>query len=273
MTFSKTTTLVFLCLFSLAAGMFVVSIPGGAGAKEEGEAQAKKEEKKKKYPPLDPTKGGITGKIFLKGKLPEVEPIKVPENNQDHAFCSKHVKTEIYLISEKNEIKNAVIAVGGDYKAPSEELKKKRQYVVDNKNCLFNPHVQAVMVPCRVVVKNSDKFLHNTRVIALDTPVRPPFNRALRPGSSDQAFNITRPKAGWIILKCDYHPWMTGHIRAVPHKLFDVTGKDGAYKVVNIPPGEHEIVVWHEGLQSKKIKVNIKAGEISKLDVHLEPYD
>jgi hypothetical protein len=34
-----------------------------------------------------------------------------------------------------------------------------------------------------------------------------------------------------------------------PHPYYAVTDENGAFQLTNVPPGEYEIVAWHEGWQ------------------------
>ena len=60
-----------------------------------------------------------------------------------------------------------------------------------------------------------------------------------------------------VQMKCDVHPWMIGYVGVLPHPYFQVTGKDGAFEIKNLPPGEYVIEAWHEkfGAQSQTIKI------------------
>ncbi len=214
----------------------------------------------KKFPDQDPAKGSLEGKILFEGKMPEIVPFKVPDNHQDHASCAAHVKQEKLILSEKNEVKDALVSVA-KYK-PAEKAKP-REITLDNKDCAFVPHVQATTVGSSLKITNSDKFLHNTRgVLSLS------FNNAIGAG---QVVEKTLKKPGWGVVSCDFHTWMQAHIWIFDHDLFDVTGTDGTYKVPNVPPGEYEIDIWHEyPLQAQKQKVKIEAGKATKLDVMLK---
>jgi len=63
---------------------------------------------------------------------------------------------------------------------------------------------------------------------------------------------------------------MQRRIHVFAHDLFDTSGADGAYKIVNIPPGEYEIELWHEVLEGGKQKVKVEAGKTVKLDLVLK---
>lgn len=234
-------------------------------------SNADKEKKEKKYPPQDPSLGAIAGRILLKGKVPaelsKVDPVPA----KDHANCGKSVKSDLIVLSKKNEIKDVVISIDG-YKPAKKP--KPRTIVLDNKDCLFVPRVQATTVRSKIKLTNSDNFLHNSQGLLAAN-----FNPAIPAGGSTTK---TLPKAGWLLVRCSFHPWMMAHVQIFDHELFDVTSADGSYRLVNVPPGEYDIRVWHERLapvQAGQVtrpgkvirkKVKVEAGKTLKLDLELE---
>lgn len=237
------------------------------GEKAAKESAAKADKAGKKYPPPDPTKGHLEGRVVLKGKPPEIEPLTIPENHQDYEHCAERVKSEVLLLSEKQEIKNVVVGLPMKYRPPKRP--KPREVVIDNKECLFVPHVQAVTLGSTIRLKNSDPFVHNTQSLLLP----PLYNHAIPPNGEIKLRQKYR-RAGWSVVKCSYHTWMQAHVYVFPHEYFDVSDAKGKYKIVNIPPGTHTIVVYHERLANYYApvtkKVTIEAGKTTKLDIELE---
>ena len=232
-------------------------------AEPEKSAEASTAAEEKKYPEQKPELGAIEGRIILEGPPPAVAPIDVTKSNKDHKACVKHVKNEILTLSDKKEVKDVVISI--DSYKPTKKPKP-RDIVVDNRHCSFVPHVQATTRNSKLTVLNSDKFLHNSRGVLAAS-----FNFAIPAGGK---FSKRLRKPGWVILKCDFHPWMTAHVQVFTHDLFDVTSEDGAFKIPNVPPGEYDLHVWHERLapikgRVIKTKVKVEAGKTVKLDLPL----
>jgi hypothetical protein len=40
---------------------------------------------------------------------------------------------------------------------------------------------------------------------------------------------------------------MNAEVLVVPHPYYTVTDESGRFKLKDVPPGEYEIVAWHEG--------------------------
>lgn len=235
---------------------------------DKAEGEAKEGDEKKDEPPveIDPTLGIIAGKITLKGDPPKLDEkaVSVPENHNDHAFCSKHVKDERLILGEKGEIANVVVYVD-DYKVRGAPRAKPRTTVIDNKGCLFHPHVVGTTVGSTLELKNSDGFIHNSRgLLSIGN-----INSAIPPAGTVKK---KASKPGWGIMKCDFHSWMTAHVHVFDHEMFAVTDEDGNFKIYNVPPGKHTLKIWHEVLENGEEEVTVEAGKTIEVEPTLEAY-
>jgi hypothetical protein len=52
------------------------------------------------------------------------------------------------------------------------------------------------------------------------------------------------------------------------HPYFAVTALDGRYALTELPPGDYEVLAWHERFQRKFLisKVKVEAGRTATLD-------
>jgi hypothetical protein len=206
--------------------------------------------------------GTIRGFVRLTGPR---EPWTV-EHQKGVKVCQASHVTERMVVGEGLGLANAVVSLesieaGKDW--PEAMRGEDRTALVDQKSCLYVPHVQWVRVGTQLVVKNSDAEEHNihgyVRTLA-DTR----FNFASPPGAViggvDGAL-LTSPDS--YPLKCDIHPWMSAFVHAVPHPYVDVTTADGAggrkageYVLADVPPGTYRVVCWHEGMQETAVVNN-----------------
>ena len=268
MTMSKLTLLalliapVFLGIFLLAEDgpASTPKSPASGEARSDATKQSSRSSVEKKYPDQDPAKGSLEGRVTIEGDAPSLPPKLVAPNHKDQAACANHLKEERWILSERKEVKDAVVSLR-NYK-PVEKVRP-REISIDNLNCTFIPHVSATTVGSTLKVTNSDAFIHNFHAnLALQA------NFALGPGQSETK---KLPRDGWVAINCDFHTWMAAHIKVFAHDLFDVTGCDGSFRIQNIPPGRHEIEIWHEyPLLSTRHEVTIEAGTATKLDVALK---
>jgi hypothetical protein len=90
-------------------------------------------------------------------------------------------------------------------------------------------------------MKSSDPILHTIHMLgAADYNLPFPMTSVV----------LTRPmrKSGVIDLKCNAgHIWMNGIVLVVTHPYYAITDANGEYRLTDVPPGEYEIVAWHEG--------------------------
>ena len=200
----------------------------------------------------------VTGKVTLTGKIPEMAEIAAIKAVPD---CAKQHKDPVYeetvVAGEKGELANVVVSV----KTPEgKELGKASTTpaVLDQKGCIYVPHVVALMVGQPLDVKNSDPFLHNVHTLSID-------NTAMNVGMVTVGDKKIEPfkAAETFKVKCDVHPWMVAWICVLDNPYFAVTSADekgiGAYSIdtKGLPDGDYTFVAWHEkyGTQEQKGKV------------------
>ncbi|HRX84449.1 MAG TPA: carboxypeptidase regulatory-like domain-containing protein [Phycisphaerae bacterium] len=176
----------------------------------------------------------------------------------------KKVGTENALVSKEGEVMNAIVYVKdglGDKEYPAPSEKK----TLEQKGCMYDPHVLTIQVGQPLTVINDDETLHNIHSFA----------------KKQRAFNFAQPQKGmekdvdfqreeFVLVKCDVHPWMSAHIGVFNHPFSAITDKSGAATIENLPPGEYTIGVWHEEFGEKEQKVTIKDGEEATVEFTFE---
>lgn len=211
--------------------------------------------------------GEITGTITLKGTPPkekEITPLK------EDANCGKlHQEmptTHFYVVGAKGELADVVVSVQGatvkstGASAPPVSL--------DQKGCEYVPQILAVQTDQKIQVKNSDPVLHNVH----DLPTaagNKEQNMAQMPGGQDLSFSFAKPEE-FLKFKCDVHPWMFAWVSVFDHPLFAVSGKDGTFKIANVPAGKYTLKASHRKAGVVTQEVEVKDGEPAKVDLVLE---
>lgn len=200
----------------------------------------------------------VTGKVTLEGKVPDMAEITGIKNNPD---CAKSHKDPVYeetvVAGDKGELANVVVSLkpadGKQLDAPPPT----EPAVLDQKGCVYVPHVLAVMVGQPISIKNSDQCLHNVDAVAVEDG-NSSFNRAQPPGPRPMKIEPYK-KAENIKYKCDVHPWMTAWIRVLDNPYFAVTNEDGKFSIdtKGLPDGQYTLVAWQEkyGEQTKPVQV------------------
>src|SRR4051812_23116750 len=103
----------------------------------------------------------ITGSVKLEGKAPETKEIDmsgVKECKDQHA---DPVYEESVVAGDKGELANVIVALKPDDPAALGGEVPSEPAVIDQKGCQYFPHVLAVMVGQKMLVKNDDPFIHN----------------------------------------------------------------------------------------------------------------
>ena len=207
--------------------------------------------------------GQITGKVVLKGEPPEMPQIKAMSAV---AQCAEMHKDPLYedsvVVSDKNELANVIVfikpAAGQALKGPQKETPA----VLDQKGCMYAPHVLAVQVGQPILVKNSDPFLHNVHALCIDNAA---FNFAevnvsekkVEPFKEVETFQI----------KCDVHPWMKAVVRVFDNPYFATTDENGKFSIdtKGLPDGTYTVQAWQEVYKdSQPQQVEVKGGKPAK---------
>jgi plastocyanin len=201
----------------------------------------------------------IAGAVKLSGTPPEMPEITAIKNLPD---CAKMHKDPVYeetvLVGDNGELDNVVVSIKP---AAGQRLKgdiPKTPATIDQKACMYRPHVVACMIGQDFVVKNSDEFLHNVHALCFDND---PFNFGQpAPGEKKLApFTVAEN----FKIKCDVHPWMSAWICVFDHPYFGVTGEDGKYSIdtKGLPDGDYTLDAWQEKYGEQTQKITVKDGK------------
>lgn len=199
----------------------------------------------------------IVGKVVFKGKVPEPKKLLI---TKDEAVCGQgYVQREEVRVSQNSLLQDVVIVLEGVAKG-KEWRSPKQGYVLDQKNCSFQPYLLVVPQGGNLLILNSDSILHNIHAYEL-------IGRARR-----TAFNIAQPKfkpkvtrtimtrrGSAIRVECDAHNWMLGWIYVVKNPYYTIV-QNGKFVLEEVPPGQYKLKAWHPflGTQEKEVSVPAK---------------
>lgn len=186
--------------------------------------------------------GTIKGMVKFEGKQ---HPQKVIRMKTDKT-CSKHNKqnpprSERWVFGDNNTLQNAFVWVskgleGMDFPVPTQPA------VLDQRGCMYIPHVLGVSVGQKLEIRNSDNTLHNVNCSA---QYNDSFNEGMGAKSLPLIKQFSDPELA-IPMQCNVHPWMTAYVHVVEHPFYAVTQQDGSFVIRGLPPGEYTLSVWHE---------------------------
>ena len=185
--------------------------------------------------------GTITGVVKWSGERPKTLILPI---TKDATTCDPE-KTgtrdlERIEIGPDGGVANTVVFLRGITQGKAWDLPESRRQL-DQKQCRYVPHISLVPAGGDFGMKSSDPILHTIHMLgAADYNLPFPMTGVV----------LTRPmrKSGVIDLKCNAgHIWMNGIVLVVTHPYYAITDANGEYRLTDVPPGEYEIVAWHEG--------------------------
>src|SRR5712671_4616857 len=207
----------------------------------------------------------VKGVVKFEGSVPKPKQISM---SADPSCAKQHpspVFTQEVMTDSKGDLQDVVVFVAdglGDrtFDAPTQPV------VVEQKGCMYQPHVLAVRANQPLHVVNDDPTSHNIH----PTPANNrEWNKAEPPGTSlDESF----PREEIAIpVKCNVHPWMHGYVAVFKHPFFAVTGKDGSFDLSSLPPGTYTVEAWHEKLGTSTQQITVGANETKAVNLVLKP--
>ena len=201
----------------------------------------------------------VKGGVKVEGAIPT--PTRI--NMSSDVACVRQHKTAILseeIVADKSgDLQNVVVYVAeglGDrtFDVPAEPV------VLQQKGCVYEPHVLALRANQKLQVINEDSCMHNIHPSPANNRE---WNKAQTPGSTLDA-TFAREEVG-IPLKCNVHPWMRSYLAVFKHPYFAVTGKDGSFDLSNLPPGTYTISAWQEKLGTVSQKITVGSNETKTL--------
>lgn len=126
----------------------------------------------------------------------------------------------------------------------------------------FVPNVLVVPKGTTVAFPNMDAIFHNVFSVTPDHS----FDLGSYPQGDSKTVTMTR--SGVVSVYCNMHPQMVGHILVVPNSNYVRAGKDGFFRLTNVPAGRHRVVAWAPN--SKPVSAEAEVTETGVVTLELE---
>ena len=199
----------------------------------------------------------ITGTVMFTGKPPALKPLSM---DADPACAKKHAKpvpAEMLVLGNGNTMGNVLVWVSKGLPAGKSFPVPKTPVTLDQRGCVYVPHVMGIMVGQAYRILNSDGILHNIHTLP---KINPSFNRAMPATLKETSTTFPKPENVFQI-KCDVHPWMSAYIGVFTHPFFSATATDGKFTISGLDPGTYEITAWHERLGTQSGSITVAAND------------
>ncbi len=199
-----------------------------------------------------PKQGGtVSGTVTFDGDVPKTKIKKLDEENSAGCKCKEIELAELKIDKDSKGIANVVIEILACGEAWAG---KGLKFEIDQKGCVFSPHILIVPPGAEIVLKNSDEILHNVRC---SPTMNPAFNEGIPAGkTSTKTFEIAEK----VKVACDVHSWMSAWVVVTTCRYNATTGDKGTYEIKDVPPGKYKLRVWHEKLGTLEKEIEITDG-------------
>lgn len=193
------------------------------------------------------TAGTIVGKASLVGMIPPPRRIHMSADPECDRLNPDGVASQTLIVAPDSGVAGVVVSVkeGLDedtrYDAPAASV------ALEQKGCMFTPHVLGLQVGQVLEIRNSDATMHNVHAApavggAFNTAM-PTLNQVIKKRFDARQIAVR--------IKCDVHPWMSAYVAVVEHPFFAISTGDGSYAIKDLPPGTYTVEAWHETLGSQ----------------------
>ena len=203
--------------------------------------------------PARPSGGTVSGKITYEGTPAKQKPIDMSKEPSCAKQYTTPPTTETVVTGPNNALENVVVYISAG--APDEAAPSKAA-VFTQKGCRYLPHVLAFQVNQVLNVLNEDQTSHNIHPLA---KTNREWNKSQPPGSPPIVDKYDKPEM--IAVKCNVHPWMHGTFAVLKNSHYSISGEDGSFTLLNLPPGKYTVTAFHESYGDRSQEVTISGSE------------
>ena len=251
--------------FLIGCGAASLLLLAGCGGSSTSEGPKKEEPKSAAAPAAAPTDDAsaatVTGKVSFSGDKPVMKALSMDATPACARAHTTPQKSQEVMVNENGTLRNVFVWVKSGlpdkaWPAPATAVR------LDQKGCMYEPHVFGVMTNQDIEIANDDPTNHNIHPQPKDNRE---WNESQPPKGENKKKSFARQEV-MIPVKCNVHPWMRAYIGVVSHPFFAVTGDDGTFTIKGLPPGTYKVEAWHEKYGAKEMDVTVAPKDTKTAD-------
>jgi plastocyanin len=202
--------------------------------------------------------GELQGVVQLDGPVPAPTTLTIKATSEQHPIegCGALTqRSQRLLVDPHGGVHNAVVwvEVPGTVREPGDEAAR----VLDQRECVFEPHVLLLPAGGTLAIRNSDPLLHNVRIFRERAML---LHEWQPPQGPDLTWRFDEP--GRYLVRCGVHAWMYAWVVATDQRYAAVTDQAGRFMIAGIPNGSYPLWVWHETLGEHQQRVTVAEGRV-----------
>lgn len=208
--------------------------------------------------------GIVSGRVIYAGPEPEPAELLI---TRDFEVCGTGFRERPEVdVADDGGLRAVVVFVEG-VEAGKAWPEVPGGYLLDQRDCFFQPYIQIVPRGAELEISNSDPILHNVHGYEL-----------VDDGRRRTLFNLAQPDVGVVTrslrtrlsrrvgLECDAHDFMLGWIFATDNPYAVVVDSAGKFTLPNVPPGRYTVGAWHPFLGIRQQSVVIAPGATTEIE-------
>ena len=200
--------------------------------------------------------GELRGTVRLDGAPPAPKLLPAGPATEKHSLegCGEFPKqSQALLLDPQGGVQNAVVWV--ELPGTPPEPVEDGGGLLDQRECVFEPHVLLARAGAAVTIRNPDPVLHNVRIFRERLMLMHEWQAA---GGPDLTWRFDEP--GRYLVRCGVHSWMHAWIVVAEHRYYALTDAAGGFTIPEVPQGDLLMRVWHETLGEQQQRVTVTPG-------------
>lgn len=207
------------------------------------------------------TAGTISGKVLFTGDAPAMPEIDMSSNPQCERQHKAAQKAETVVVNKNKTLRNVFVWIEDGL--PKERWTPPAQpATLDQKGCVYEPHVLGIMEGQQLEILNSDPVNHDVHA---ECQVNAAWNES-QPPRAEHKYKKFDAAEVLFPVTCNVHPWMRTYIGVSPHPFYAVTGDDGSFTLKGVPPGTYTVEAVHEKYGRKEGRLSLAPGGMATID-------